>query len=170
MKNTKKIFLIILSLVLTLVFTSCSNIKQEDEVNIGSDERIINAIETIKECWEKDYSKNEIEDRFLKIIDTKIININKDIDSEKIHNKDDLFKEVDYIVEFELISNYFDTSPYYSNAMSNNCVVVYRDGSAKVQRNPLLLYRTTTYSNDFSPIIESIEEMDAQYNHVIKFD
>ena len=170
MINIKKFFLVTMSLILILAITGCSRATNGNKANIGSDKRVVEAIETITEFWENDYVKNKIEDRYLKIINTRVINIKNNINSEEIFNKDDLFENVDYIVEFELLSNYFDTAPYYSNVGTNNCVIVYKDGTAMVQRNPLLLYRSATYSNDFSSIIESIEDFDEQYNHIIKFE
>ena len=75
---------------------------------------------------------------------------------------------MDYIVEFELISNYHETAPYYFNVWQDNFVIVYKDGTTKVSNNLLNIYRTTTYSTDFSPIIESLEEFHDEYDQILK--
>ena len=157
----KKIFLLLLCSILIFSSSGC-NRKTSD----AKDRRILDAIGTLSDYWSNTYyEKENIDDKYLEIINTQIINIKDDIDEDI--SKSDMFKDIDYIVEFDLISNYFDTSPYYNNMCIDNCVIVYKDGSSKVGRNPLNIYRSTTFSNDFSPFIESVEKFHGDYDQII---
>ena len=164
----KKQFLHSISLILILVITGCSGTTNDNKADISSDKRVSEAIETISDFWGNHYDEYKLEDKYLKIINTRIINI-KDNISEEVR-RGDMFEDIDYIVEFELLSNYYNTAPYYVNIGTNNCVTVYKDGTADVQKSPFDLYRSRTFSTDFSPIIESIEDFEGQYNQIIKFE
>ena len=168
MTNIKKFLLFTISLILILVIIGCSSTVNDSIDDIGSDKRVSDAIETISEFWGNHYDEYEFEDKYLKIINTRIINIKNNI-SEDVH-RGDMFEDIDYIVEFELLSNYYNTAPYYVNIGINNCVTVHKDGTVDIQKSPLDLYRSRTFSTDFSPIIESIEDFESQYNQVIKFE
>ncbi|MCH5188170.1 MAG: hypothetical protein J1F63_07175 [Oscillospiraceae bacterium] len=168
MTNIKKLLLTI-SLILTLVIMGCSSNKNDSQADIGSDKRVTDAIETVSEFWNNYYDKNEFENKYLKIINTRIVNIKNNFPDEVIRG--DLIEDIDYIVEFELLSCYpYGATPYYINTGTDNCVVVYKDGTVNVQKNPLFLYSAMTFSTDFSPIIESIEDFDSQYDQIIEFE
>ena len=107
---------------------------------IGNDKRVLNAMEIVAEYWNDDYEKRNIDDKYLEIVINRIINIKNNIDPEKIYEKDDLFKVIDYTVEFELISNYWDSALYNPNVMQSNFVVVYKDGTTKVFNNLFNMY------------------------------
>ncbi len=166
MKKYIKSF-ILLTLATCLMLTGCNG---RGVIN-KSDKRVLNAINVLEEHWDKVYEQDDnIEDKYLEIINTRIINIKSNINSEEVRGKEDLFNSIDYVVEFELLSNYFNTAPYFLNAYVDNWVVVYKDGTSEVSRNLLNIYRSSTYSTDFSPIIESIEEFDSQYDQVLEIE
>ena len=165
MANIKKLLLLTISLILIIVITGCSGSKADK----SSDERVTEAIETVSEFWDDYYEKNEFENKYLKIINTRIVNIKNNFSDEVI--RDDLIEDIDYIVEFELLSSYpYGATPYYINTGTNNCVVVNKDGTVNVQKSPLFLYSARTFTTDFSQIIESIEDFDSQYDQTIKFE
>ena len=161
MTYIKKLLLLAISLILIIVITGCSSSK--------SDKRVTEAIETVSEFWDNYYDKNEFENKYLKIINTRIVNIKNNLSDEVLRG--DLIEDIDYIVEFELLSSYpYGTTPYYINTGINNCVVVHKDGTVDVQKSPLYLYSARTFTTDFSLIIESIEDFGEQYNQIIKWD
>ena len=164
----KKYLTIFICLLIIASFVGCSNSQTEEQKKVGSDERVLDAIDVISEHWNNEYEEREIKDKYLEITNTRIVNIKDDINSEAIYGKDDLFKGIDYIVEFELISNYHETAPYYFNVWQDNFVIVYKDGTTKVSNNILNMYKAATYSTDFSPIIESLEEFHDEYDQILK--
>ena len=164
------ISIMIISIFSLLLLAGCNASKMGTSKNIGSDKRVLDAIEIVAEHWNNEYEEREIEDKYLEIINTRIIKIKENIDSKQIFEKDDLFKGIDYIVEFELISNYYETAPYYFSVWQDNFVIVYKDGTTKVSNNLLNMYRGTTYSNDFSPIIESVEDFHSDYDQVLELE
>lgn len=108
MKKICKSILVFMSILLILSASGCADTHNGDGV-IGTDKRVEKAVEVLTDCWSEQYDDYGTKDKYLKIINTKVINIKDNIDGEKIFNQDDLFKDVEYIVEFELLSNYFDT-------------------------------------------------------------
>lgn len=140
------------------VFLGCS--KSDENGSAYADSRVVTAVEILWDYWNNKYEEYGIDDKHLEIINTRIINIKE--------NDDELFRNVDYIVEFTLLSNYYDTSPYYSNACVYDSVVVYDNGDTRVSGNLFNYYRARTYENNFSNIIESIEDFEAHYNQILK--
>ena len=166
MKKHTTLFILI-TLVSCLMLNGCAG----KGIANKSDKRVLNAINVLQEHWESVYEEYDtIKDKHLEIINTRIINIKSKINSEEVSGEEDLFNQIDYVVEFELLSNYYDTSPFFFNAYVDNWVVVYKDGTSKVSRNLLNIYRATTYSSDFSPIIESIEEFNSRYDQVLEIE
>lgn len=165
MMNVKKLLLLTVSIILILVTIGCSGNVNDRK----PDKRVLEAIDVVSEFWDNYYDEYEFEDKYLKIINTRIVNINNNFSDEVLRG--DLIEDIDYIVEFELLSSYpYGAIPYYINTGTNNCVVVYKDGTVNVQKSPLFLYSARTFSTDFSPIIESIEDFDSQYDQTIKFE
>lgn len=156
----KKISIYFIFAALFFSLVACSN--ESDTKDIGSDERVLEAIEILSEHWDEVYTKNDIEDKHLEIINTRIVNIKE--------NNIDGFENVDYIVEFSLFSNFYNTTPYYSDIGMDDSVIVYKNGKTEVSRiNPFIRYKNTKYTSDFSDIIDSIEELHQEYNQVIEF-
>ena len=164
MKIFKRLFLFMLCAVFISGLFGC---KSKDEKM--EDKRVTEAIEVLSEYWNKTYDEMGVEDKYLEIINVKIVNIKDDIDPEQVDNREALFDDIDYIVEFDLLSNFYNTTPYYSNIGMNNCVAVHKDGTMSAERySPLLLLRTSAYITDFSEIIESIEDFHGEYDQVLE--
>ena len=159
-------------MTILLTFSACTTHSPvpESKKENGNDKRVLNAINVLEKHWEKEYERRDIEDKYLEIINTRIINIKGKINPEEIYGKGDLFEGIDYIVEFDLMSNYTDTTPYYFNVCTDNWVVVHKDGTKEVSKNLLNMYRATTYSSDFTPIIESIEELRGEYDQILEME
>ena len=151
----KKVISLLLIVILALGLCSC---------NIGKDKRVLNAIDTLKEYWAEEYSKDLYKenncDGYFEIINTRLIEIKE--------NNTAMFKDVDYIVEFELFTDYFCNGLYYENVSMYDTVIVYKDGTTKVDSDYITRYRSTTFSNDFSAFIESVENYGDKYNCVEK--
>ena len=143
----KKISIILLVLALCFL-TACSSQKSA----------VKPAREKLIERWEEIYNNSQKQkDGHFEIINTRVITI-KDNDLED-------FKDVKYIVEFVLCSDYNGSAPYYSQATISNSVVVYEDGEMKVPNNNLLkVYSMETNKYDYSDIIESIKDYGDDFN------
>jgi len=151
----KKAISLLLVLMLALGLCSC---------NIGKDKRVLDAIDTLEEFWTEKYSEDLYKenkcDGHFEIINTRLIEI-KD-------NDIDMFKDVDYIVEFEIFTDYHCNGLYYENQSIYDTVIVYKDGTTKVDSDYIARYRSTTFNNDFSGFIESVENYGDKYNCVEK--
>ena len=157
-KRLAKKILVLLLIVGCVLLSSCDKMEEYDAV-------ICRAMDVLVDSWSEIYEKTpDITDRYLEIKNTRVIKI-KENPNEKFA---EIFgdKEIDYIVEFILYSNYFDSAPYYSNIGREDCVVFFSDGEIDMIQNPLNRYRNTTYNSDFSDIIESIADLGPAYNHV----
>lgn len=167
-----KCFGLALLFVLVGIVGACNGNKEGETVaNHKEDKRVTEAIEVLSNGWKEVYANAEFvtSDHYLEIINTRIINIKENIDPKQVHEKNDLFDDLDYIVEFELMSNYWGSSPYYPNVCLYGNVVKKKDGTAEVIQYSLLnSYRASVYDTDFSPIIESIENFHGEYDGVIE--
>lgn len=173
MQTGKRFFLVLLCMALMFLSSGCQNNTVNPYLQTGNDLRVMSAIDSLKESWKEIYKKYEfnsdskVEDKHLQIIHTNVINMKEDIELDD-QSWEERFESIDYIVEFELLTNYFNSSPYYYNVHTNDCVVVYRDGRTEVTNSMLKKYSATTYLHDYSPMIESIEDLGSEYNQVIK--
>lgn len=152
----KKAFSLILAFALCLCLAACSD---SSESNDYADK----AVDALKEEWTKIYreSKLEIDDWYLEIKNTRVITI-KD-------NDDEHFKNIEAIVKFDLLANYYNQKPahFYSNPYFNDNVIFYKDGKAEVySRNYFEMLRLRSYNNDFSGVIDRIEDLGTAYNAV----
>jgi len=164
----KKGLAVFLSLAFMFCLTSCNNDKSlqnkknEDVINGESvkDELIEDAIKELKSEWEDIYDKMKLEtDRYFEIKNTRVIKIKK-TDIEE-------FKDVKYIIEFVLYTDYFGSAPYHSNYRVSNSVIVYNNGDMKVPKKDLLEdYSIKNYIWDYSNIIDNVKDYDDKYNCV----
>lgn len=152
-KTVKSICLVLL-LAVVFCFSSCSDNSTNDAV-------VEEAIDEIKSFWSEQYADQQVQDGEVEIIYTRFIKISDD--------SDDIFEDMDYIVEFVLLYN-FSESDYDSVAQHGNCVCVYKDGTKKVMGNPFQIYRSKKFTNDFSHLIESVEDMKDKYNRVLNIE
>ena len=156
----KKALLIILSFILAFCLTACDNNIPSDN-NIPK-ELVDDAIEELKSEWKDIYNANQnhIEcDGYFEIKNTRIIEIDKtDIE---------MFKDIEYIIEFVLYTDYFGSAPYYSSIGLSDSVIVYGNGAMEVSgRNLLEVYRAHTFDSDFSDIVKEVYDCRDKYNCV----
>ena len=143
----KKISIILLVLALCFL-KACSSTKSA----------VKPAREKLIERWEEIYNNSQKQkDGHFEIINTRVITV-------KENNLED-FKDVKYIVEFVIFSDYNGSAPYYSQATISNSVVVYKNGEMKVPNNNLLkVYSMESNEYDYSNIIESIKDYGDDFN------
>lgn len=177
MKKLKKITVYFACTALLFSLSACGDKKKtENGDGKGSDKRVTDAIVVLSDYWNECYegryegTDKKVEDKYLEITNTTIINIKDTVESEEFSEAIEKFQDIDYIVEFDLRSNYFESSPYHYNVGIANCVMVHKDGTTEVNQNLFNIYRSRTYSSDFSAIIDSIEEFHGEYDRVIELE
>lgn len=147
----KKAISILLVLVFAVGLCSCSVVK---------DPKVTAAIEILQKHWTEEYSREYYKeigsDGHFEIKNTRIIEI-KD-------NNTAMFKDIDYIVEFVLFTDYYGGSLYYENTPIYNSVIVYKNGTTKVDSDYVSRYRNANQSNDYSEFIEHIDDLGDKYN------
>ena len=68
-------------------------------------------------------------------------------------------------MEFILLSDYYESAPYYTNCGTYDSVVIYKDGRCEVMAiNPIDMYRSSSYMTNFSDFIERIEDLGSLCN------
>ena len=159
-----------------IVFDSDTSSREESpaaETLLGHDSAVKNAIEALKSFWFDSYQEDgSSENGYLEIKNTRVIDIKDEFpesdekQSGVSNTAEQIFGNIDYIVEFMLFSDYFGSAPYYSNIYINNCVIIFNDGTYSVGRDQLDLYRSRTYSADYSGIIEQVFDYGSVYNAV----
>ena len=144
----KRILTVLLALTIVICLTACG----------GKTDRVASkAVKELEDRWEEIYDESpDLSDKHFEIKNTRVITI-KDNDTEQ-------FKDIKYVVEFVLFTDYFGTSPYYSDAGLYNNVIVYKDGTMEVTSNYFRLYSNMNFDFDYSEIIESIDDLDDKYN------
>lgn len=135
------------------------------------------AVQALKECWKTEaYAfAGEQSDGYLEIKNTRIVEIS-DAPEARGENAEalqetvnDIFADVDYIVEFMLYSDMAGTAPYTRNEGAWDCVVVGKDGTMSVPaQNPINQYRARSYSHDVSGIVENVVDLNQKYNAIYR--
>lgn len=162
----------ILAMLLVFVLLCGCALAQatETEITEEQDALVRQAIEALKAHWTQDYQQYQPDiEGYLEIKNTRLFAIKDEptggalAAADKIAQAD--FGEIEYIVEFMLLSDYFGTGPsYYVNACINDHVLFYSDGTIAVSSNVFNHFRAKTYSNDFSGIIEEAQDLGGAYN------
>lgn len=152
--------LLSLTLVVLMLFSlvGCHSEEKEGTEPNEHHEMICEAIELLKDYWLDSYLDNEhIEDYYFEIKNTRVCGI--------LENDVQEFSDVSYVIEFTLFTNYYCTAPYYMvTPFFNDCVIVHRNGTMEVSRNPFQLYRSRTFDNDFSSFLDEIWDYQGAYN------
>lgn len=143
-------FLLVFSFVLTL--SACGDNPH--------DELIDKAIKELQSLWQELYDNSDIEtERYFEIKNTRVMELKK--------NDVEDFKNIDYIIEFVLFTDYYGASPYYSNVGISDSVIVYNDGTMEVPSNNLFrAYTGKTYVYNYEGIIETVTDYGDEYNCV----
>ena len=140
------------------------------------EERIIeDSLELVKKYWRENvyadewYLESDGTRGYLEIIHTQIAYIKDEITADEgIQDTAEMyFDDVSCVVEFQIMSDYYASDPYCFNVGLNNCVAVYRDGRMEVLEKSLFdIYRSRTYSMDFSGIVDSVKNLGPAYDAV----
>ena len=124
------------------------------------------------ETWRETYADDMYEGHsgYLEIKNTRVLRISDNPVSNALESTDEIAKEyfgdVAYVVEFVIYTDYMLTEPYYGWDGINDCVMIHRNGTATVGRNPFWTYRSRTYCTDFTGIIDEIEDLGTLCNEV----
>ncbi len=146
----KRLISLVLALAMCFLVAGC-NKKVENET-------VDKAAELVAKQWKSIYDESPFtvgNDRHLEIKNTRIVHI-KDTGMEEL-------KDVDYVIDFMLFTNYSGTAPYYTVADFYNTVTVYKDGTMDCDLDVFALY-TGAYGNDFKNLIESVEDYGDEFN------
>ena len=158
--------------ILLMLLLCCAAHAQPAGIEITEEQNVLvlQAVEALKAHWTQDYRQFQPGvEGYLEIKNTRIITIKDEPTGGALEAADKMaqadFGEIEYIVEFMLLSDYFGTGPaYYVNAAVNDHVVFYTDGSIAVTKNLLNHFRARTFSNDFTGIVEETADLGAAYN------
>lgn len=160
MKKALAILLVVITCGLVCV-SALGETSSEDEI-------ISNAVEALTTFWSGEIyqgSDNIGWDGHLEIKYTRVVYIKDELDEDLPDAADELFGNMGCFVEFMLLSDYSGSAPYYGRAGIYECVSFSKDGTIEVlKQNPLDSYRTRSYTFDFSGIIESISDRNADFN------
>ena len=155
----KKLVCLLLAAVLCLMFPGCEKPNKNEAL-------IQEEIDEIKDSWEDYYEERDIHSDYLEIKNTRILFLEED--AAEIW---DGFADIVCIVEFELYSELYGPDAYPVNAKYMDSVLVYADGDLEVSSmNLLQIYRSVTYSVDFTDILDSIEDYGSRYNQIFDLD
>lgn len=154
------ILMLILALSLTLALCGCGTVRDTNgnEIDKQSQQYIDKALSIVNKEWKSAYSKNADKnqtDKTVEIINARIIHIKENGIKE--------FKDVDAVVEFDVLSDYYGSAPYYSNIHLYDTVVFYKDGSTKTM-DIFKAYTQSCYVTDYSDVIENVVECGEAYN------
>ena len=152
----KKLLCFFISIILVISLVSCGSSGAGINDPISSYDGIVkDAIGALKTEWKDIYSKYDT-DGYFEIKNTRVIEI-KDNDISA-------FKDVKYIIEFILFTDYYGSAPYYSEAVVSNVAVIYKNGNAEITGDLFRRYSSATYSYDYSDIIKNIVDCGGKYN------
>ena len=142
---------------------ACQTQLEEAIALAEEDEIIIKAMDVLLEYWkteEYQSATNFSETGYLEIIKTRVVYISEEA------SQTEYFQDMLCFVEFNLLSDYLGTAPYYFCVGKNECVAFYKDGTFGVcAMNPLNSYRGRTFNTDFSNVIKSISDRGSEFNN-----
>lgn len=152
-----KKFLIFLLCTLCLL-TACGS------TSTGHDETIEHIIPVLVDAWKEEKTSRPVLEHLneIEIKNTRIIYIENNTDIER-------FKDIDFIVEFVIFCDYYETNGKYPiNPGTLDCVVVYKDGTMIASpRSPVQTYILQHYDTSL-PIIAEVNDLGTIYNQKIK--
>lgn len=153
----KRLLLIIMVLVSCIAaLTGCSG-------NAATNENVDKAITALKDYWTGYYAEtSETEkdrangDWYLEIKNTRLVELGE-VENEPL-------KDVEYVVEFMIYTNFYGTAPYYNGMDVRNTVLIYKDGTVEAGSvSGIPQYIAMHYE---APPIDAVHDYGAQYNAV----
>lgn len=130
---------------------------------VQEDEIIHQAIKTLKDYWRTEVyngMRSTSENGYLAIRYTRVVYIQEEPEVPE----NNMLQNMICFVEFVVMSDYMGSAPYYEHVGQNECVGFYRDGTFSVMPNPIVWYRSRSFNTDYSDIILSISERNAEFN------
>lgn len=168
----KRLMLVLLACAMLLPWVACAASGSGGPLPMTDEGMVQAAVSTLLDYWTDEVyavPSADFYDGYLEILAIQASYIREDFATRETYARsaDALFKDVYCVIDFVLLSDYYGTSPHYFDAGSNNCVVVYRDGTMAVISNSLLnRYRGITFEIDYSHIIEREERYDPGEDNV----
>ena len=169
----KKTLLLIAVAAVALVAVAALVISSLGKTTKNSaEEAVENSVLALKETWVKVYDDiGELFDNGTFRApgpENRVIEI-KSVRAVKIAPNDtDFYKNVSYIVEFELYSNRYRSEPYYIEEDIYNTVLVYADGRCEVMlTNPIASSIEQNEADMVCSITEEIKEFDSEFDEKI---
>lgn len=155
--NMKKLLAAVLVLVIgVMALTACSG-------SVAKDERIDKAVAALKDYWTGYYTEmSESEndrangDWYLEIKNTRLVELGE-VEKEPL-------KDVKYVVEFMIYTNFYGVAPYYSNIDVRNTVFIYKDGTVEAGSVSGIPQYIAMYYE--APPIANVHDYGTQYNAV----
>ena len=150
---------LIMASLLLVCLTGCVEKKDSDSPKDKHHEMIREARDALLEKWEEAYRTDRgIEsDGTVQIKNTRLLVMKE--------NENKYFKDVAYIVEFVVFSDYFGSAPYYMNVGVWDSVVVYKNGTMDVRETSLIrAYGNRVYSYDLSDFLKEVKDYETAYN------
>lgn len=131
------------------------------------DETVQQALDLIKDTWQDqaDQYPDMTPSPYVDIKNTRIIKISeKPINVQMDDSPVEELEDIDYIIEFMMLTNYFgDTYP--CNAGTFDTVVVHKDGTMEVPKSNIMnSIRAKYFLSDFSGVIDEIVDLGDTYN------
>ena len=126
---------------------------QMDVLNISDEQQeyLDRALEELRFFWADFYETDLEEYPYLEVKNARLIDIKE--------GQTGAFENVEYVVEFMLLTNYQSSEPYYANAGVYDMVVFYTDGTVEVTNNLFRIHSAATFDYDYTGIIESMEDL-----------
>ena len=153
------------------IFAAAGTSKESSEAS-EYDEIISRALDQLKIAWieEARNSHGFIKKPVLYITNTRIIKIAQDPVNVQTDNQPvEGFEDVDFIVEFMLLSNYFGDSLLLDVGIYDS-VIFYQDGRVEALKvNPLKMIRSKYSMTDFSGVIEEVINLEDAYSGEVLF-
>lgn len=160
----KRVSIFIFCICLCISICGCTNTAQKkSDIDSKHKETVDVAINTLKKAWNERYDSREKEfeniERYVEIKNTRIVHIKDNAKGE--------FIDVDCIVEFMLLTNEYNTTPYYVDSSLLRFVVIKKDGTAETQHiNPLMM-EIRSNGPEISHMVEYVTELDDAFNQVL---
>ena len=146
----KKILAVFLCIVFVLGIWGCGT---------GEDPIVTRAIDEIDTYWTQLYPSLTPNDGHLEIVHTRKITVRNHTGTK--------LEDIAYIVEFQLITDYYGTAPNYVNTGMNSHVLFYKDGTTEVVSNYLVHYLSSTADFESIKNYVIIENLGDRYNRVM---
>lgn len=168
----KRLCYLIVTLILSLsLLTACQEdapkVENNDTVAISQSERtmIEQAIDVLANEWEVIAVEDECNNGYLEIKNTRIVHTDSDAIADALGIKD-----VEHIVEFIILTDFYGAAPYYYETQYMNNVVFFADGSTMVVTNAVQMYSSRTYDAALKNCSFTVLDCNTTFNKVFDLE